>query len=219
MEFPFAGFFGLNFARNSAVQTGDQLLDHPLPALLEALEDITRLGAVSTESRDVVVQFTSAGATSPAWIGIDPRDASSGVLALDRRPSQSRRGDLHGVVHRLYAGRRGAAADGPDEQDGLARSGQPDVPGRFLSGQRCRADQLPARSPSRRRPRRQVPRKPRQPNSPTACGTCVWAPRAAPVIEFDKRLVMFEAYGGEAQTLARDRRREQARPRQDRSRR
>ena len=48
-EFPFAGFFGLNFARSSAVQTGGQLLDHPLPALLEALDADTRLGAVSTE--------------------------------------------------------------------------------------------------------------------------------------------------------------------------
>ena len=29
-EFPFAGFFGLNFNRNSALQTGAALLDHPL---------------------------------------------------------------------------------------------------------------------------------------------------------------------------------------------
>jgi hypothetical protein len=37
-EFPFAGLFGLDFARNTAVQTGDLLLDHPLPALLAALD-------------------------------------------------------------------------------------------------------------------------------------------------------------------------------------
>src|SRR5690606_26874346 len=48
-EFPFAGFFGLNFDRGIAVQTGDRLLDHPLPALLEALDAETRFGAVSTE--------------------------------------------------------------------------------------------------------------------------------------------------------------------------
>ena len=71
-EFPFAGFFGLNFARSSAVQTGGQLLDHPLPALLEALDADTRLGAVSTEDGTIVVQFTPEGSTSPAWIGIDP---------------------------------------------------------------------------------------------------------------------------------------------------
>ena len=46
-EFPFAGFFGLNFARNSTVQEGGALLDHPLPALLEALDPETELGAVS----------------------------------------------------------------------------------------------------------------------------------------------------------------------------
>src|SRR5690606_21393883 len=71
-EFPFAGFFGLNFTRNAALQTGDALLDHPLPALLEALDAETRLGAVSTEGGVVVVQFTPDGASSPAWIGIDP---------------------------------------------------------------------------------------------------------------------------------------------------
>ena len=72
MEFPFAGFFGLNFARNPALQTGDQLLDHPLPALLEALDAETELGAVSTEDGTIVVQFTPEGTSSPAWIGIDP---------------------------------------------------------------------------------------------------------------------------------------------------
>ena len=41
-EFPFAGFFGLNFARSSALQRGHELFDHPLPALLEALEPETR---------------------------------------------------------------------------------------------------------------------------------------------------------------------------------
>ena len=46
MEFPFAGFFGLDFRRNATVQTGDALLDHPLPALLEALDSDTRLGPV-----------------------------------------------------------------------------------------------------------------------------------------------------------------------------
>src|SRR4029079_16967050 len=33
-DFPFAGLFGLNFARNATVETGGLLLDHPLPALL-----------------------------------------------------------------------------------------------------------------------------------------------------------------------------------------
>jgi hypothetical protein len=72
-EFPFAGFFGLNFARTTEVQTGDLLLDHPLPALLEALDTETRLGAVSTEDGAIVVQFTPEGSSSPAWIGINPR--------------------------------------------------------------------------------------------------------------------------------------------------
>jgi hypothetical protein len=81
-EFPFAGFFGLNFNRNSAVQTGAALLDHPLPALLEALDAETQLGAVSSEDGIVVVPFTPEGATSLAWLGIDavthlPRFAGS----------------------------------------------------------------------------------------------------------------------------------------------
>ena len=65
-EFPFAGLFGLDFARSSAVQTGDQLLDHPLPALLEALDKETELGAVSTEDGAIVVEFMPAGSSSPA---------------------------------------------------------------------------------------------------------------------------------------------------------
>ena len=48
MEFPFAGLFGLNFARNATVQTGTALLDHPLPALLEALDAETRLTEVQS---------------------------------------------------------------------------------------------------------------------------------------------------------------------------
>lgn len=71
-EFPFAGLFGLDFARHSVVQTGDMLLDHPLPALLEALDEQTRLGTVSVEDGLVVVQFTPEGSRSPAWIGINP---------------------------------------------------------------------------------------------------------------------------------------------------
>lgn len=50
----------------------ERLRDHPLPALLEALDAETRLGPVSTEDGAIVVQFTPEGATSPAWIGINP---------------------------------------------------------------------------------------------------------------------------------------------------
>ena len=71
-EFPFAGFFGLNFSRNAAMQTGTALLDHPLPALLEALDGETRLGPVSTEEGLTVVEFTPEGSASPVWLGIDP---------------------------------------------------------------------------------------------------------------------------------------------------
>ena len=44
----------------------ERLRDHPLPALLEALDAETRLGPVSTEDGAIVVQFTPEGATSPA---------------------------------------------------------------------------------------------------------------------------------------------------------
>src|SRR5690606_2531269 len=47
--FPFAAPFGLSWDRNATVQTGADMLDHPLPALLEALDAGASLGPVTVE--------------------------------------------------------------------------------------------------------------------------------------------------------------------------
>ena len=53
------------------VQTGVAMLDHPLPALLEALDPETRLGPVHAEDGRTVVEFTiQQGAT--LWLALDP---------------------------------------------------------------------------------------------------------------------------------------------------
>jgi hypothetical protein len=67
--FPFAAEQSLD--RVTRVQAGVAALDHPVPALLEALDAETRLGPVSTEGGLTVVQFTiDQGAT--LWLAIDP---------------------------------------------------------------------------------------------------------------------------------------------------
>lgn len=201
MDFPFAGFFGLNFARNATVQTGSQLLDHPLPAILAALDDKTRLGAVSYEDGIVVVEFTPAGAASPAWIGVDP---------VTHLPSFSRwivaHPNLGEVTYTAWftgytpvGGLRlpMGLMNRMDWRDQVSLMFQVDsyrldVP----------AAQLPAFPPS-------APAGP--PAAPQAkvarVADGVWDVRVGTaggaVIEFADRLVMFEAYGGEAETLAR----------------
>ena len=199
-EFPFAGFFGLNFARNSAAQGGSQLLDHPLPALLEALDAETRLGGVSTEDGVIVVQFTPEGATSPAWLGID---------AVTHLPKFTRwiaphanLGDLTTTAwftgYTLVEGVRLPLGlmqqlDWRDEVNLMFQvdSYRVNVAASELSSAPITTVGIP---PS---PEAQV--------AMVADG--VWDVRVGsaggPVIEFADRLVMFEAYGGEAQTLAR----------------
>lgn len=57
--------------RTSQLQTGVAMLDHPLPAVLEALDPETRLGPVRTEGGRNVVEFTTdQGAT--LWLALDP---------------------------------------------------------------------------------------------------------------------------------------------------
>ena len=68
--FPFAAEFGMNWARANTLQTGAEALDHPLPALLESLDPETELGQVTTEDGVSVVQFTTEDGT-PMWMGIN----------------------------------------------------------------------------------------------------------------------------------------------------
>jgi hypothetical protein len=57
--------------RTARLETGAAMLDHPLPAVLAALDSKTRLGAARTEDGVNVVEFTiEQGAT--LWLGLDP---------------------------------------------------------------------------------------------------------------------------------------------------
>jgi len=200
-EFPFAGLFGLNFARGAAVQTGDALLDHPLPALLEALDAETRLGAVSTEDGVIVVQFTPEGSASPAWIGIDPR---THLPVFSRWIARSNNlGDV--TTTAWFTGYMPFA--GVQLPMGLMnRMDWRDQVSLMFQVDSYRVDL----------PEAQLPRFPE--TAPAAASATaqaqvtevadgVWDVRVSgaggAVIEFADRLVMFEAYGGEAQTLAR----------------
>jgi hypothetical protein len=71
-QFPFASLQGMSSDRRSRVQTGVAVLDHPLPALLAALDSSTALGTVEVEDGMAVVPFT-IGDGSTAWIAIDPQ--------------------------------------------------------------------------------------------------------------------------------------------------
>lgn len=67
--FPFAIERGWD--RTTTVQTGVALLDHPVTAVLEALDAGTRLGPLRVEDGLTVVEFTiEQGAT--LWLGVDP---------------------------------------------------------------------------------------------------------------------------------------------------
>jgi glyoxylase-like metal-dependent hydrolase (beta-lactamase superfamily II) len=67
--FPFA--IERPWDRTSQVQTGVAALDHPVPALLAALEVDKRLGPVSLEGGLTVVPFTVAEG-STLWLALDP---------------------------------------------------------------------------------------------------------------------------------------------------
>ncbi|HMB71950.1 MAG TPA: MBL fold metallo-hydrolase [Gammaproteobacteria bacterium] len=68
--FPFAARFGHAMNRSNELQTGVEMLNHPLPAVLEALDAETVLGPVRIEDGAAVVEFTiEDGAT--VWLGID----------------------------------------------------------------------------------------------------------------------------------------------------
>lgn len=205
--FPFAAPFGHSWVRAATLQTGADILDHPLPALLETLESTTVLGAVTVEDGRSVVQFTIEDGT-PMWMAIDPRT---------QLPSWIRRiaphvnlGDVavtsyftgyvpyagvqlpHGLMTRL---------DWRDQITLMFQvdSYRVDIP----------EDQLPVfpeAPPGGGTPFRGDPAAERE-VIVTGLAEGVWDLRVGnnggPVIEFDDHLVMFEAGGGPADTLAR----------------
>ena len=200
-EFPFAGLFGLNFARNATVQTGGLLLDHPLPALLEALDAETELGAVSTEDGTIVVQFTPEGSTSPAWIGIDPK---THLPSFSRWITGSANlGDI--TTTAWFTGY--TPVDGVQLPMGLMN----EMDWRHQVSLMFQVDSYRVDVAAAQLPQFPAP-VPGGAGASAAAQVAkvadgVWDVRVSgsggAVIEFADRLVMFEAYGGEAQTLAR----------------
>ena len=199
-EFPFAGLFGLDFARNSAVQTGDLLLDHPLPALLAALDKETELGAVSTEEGTIVVEFRPEGSKSPAWIGIDPR---THLPAFTRWITGSNNlGDLTYTAH--FTGYL------PFEGVQLPMGLMNEMDWRHQISLMFQVDSYRVDVPESQLPKFPAPSAAAAPAPPVQVKKVadgVWDVRVggagSPIVEFADRLVMFEAYGDEAQALAR----------------
>ena len=154
--FPFA--IERPWDRSNQVQTGVAALDHPVPALLEALDAETRLGPVSVEDGRTVVQFTiQQGAT--LWLAVDPADQAAGLGALDRPEHDARRHHDDDVFHGLPAVRRLAASRGYHGADGLARSDVDELPGGFVSHDATDLPEFPAPTPRPTGERRAVATK------------------------------------------------------------
>lgn len=187
------------------VQTGTATLDHPVTALLAALDADTTLGPVTSEDGVLAVEFT-LGERDPGgtvWLGIDP---ATRLPAWFRWISGSTTlGDVTNTVY--FTGY--LPFDGIQLPVGFSHGiDWRDTTVAFLNIDSYRLD---------------VPRLPRFPGSaapagaedgPTAGGAeatliadGVWDVRiggnGGAVVEFDDHLTMFEAYGSEAATFAR----------------
>jgi hypothetical protein len=198
--FPFAAPFGTSWPRNSVLQTGGDMLDHPLPALLEALDPETTLGAVTIEDGASVVQFTIQDGTA-LWIALDP---------ATHLPKWTRRVVPHVNLGEVavtsyftgYVPFSGAQLplglmNRIDWRDQITLIFQVDSYRVDIPANQLPAFPAPAPSSARGSPSATV----------TALAKGVWDVRVGtnggPVIEFDDHLVMFEAGGGPAATLAR----------------
>jgi len=200
--FPFAARFGHAMNRSNELQTGAEMLDHPLPAVLAALDDDSVIAEVRVESGIAVVDFSIAdGAT--VSLGIDTQ---TGLPYWSRRTT----GDttLGDVAHTTYFTGY-LPHDGVWLPTGLMEK----IDWRDQTTLMFQVDSYRldvADLPDFPEPARAAPAA--EPNvvvSEIAAG--VWDVAVArgdrrdggPVIEFDDHLVMFEPYGSEAATLAR----------------
>ena len=200
--FPFAAPFGLNWNRGSSVQARGELLDHPLPAVLAALDPVARLGEVSVEAGLPVLQFTTADGT-PVQMGVDP---------VTHLPAWTRRvvphanlGDVAVTAYFTgYVPQEGVMLpyglmNRIDWRNQVTLMFQVDSyrlnlpPGQMPAFPSAPANPAPATAPA-------------VTVTPLAKG--VWDVRVGnnnggPIIEFGDHLVMFEANGSSAATLAR----------------
>lgn len=204
-QFPLAASFGHSWALGNQLQEGSLMLDHPLSALVAALSDTAQLGAVTTENGYTVVQFDID--SQPNWIALDP---------VSRLPYWTRRiagdGTLGDVAYTTYF-------TGYTSHDGIqlpwglmTRMDWRNQITLMLQVDSYRLDvpQLPA-FPSTA-PRAASAAPPAVSVTPVSDG--VWDLRISGgiqgrggdgglAVEFADHLVLFEAYGSEAQTLAR----------------
>lgn len=200
--FPFAARFGYAMNRSAEVQTGSAALDHPLPAVLAALDDATTLGAVRIEDGTAVVELTIADGTS-MWIGVDTR---THLPYWTRRiTGDATLGDLtHTTWFTGYLPHEGVwlptgIMEQIDWRDQITLMLQVD-------SYRLNADGLPAITPPRAAPDAAEPDV-----VVTDVADGVWDVAVVrgdrrdggAAIEFSDHLVLFEPYGSEAATLAR----------------
>jgi len=199
--FPFAAPFGLNWNRASSQQSGADLLDHPLPAVLAALDPAGRLGAVSVEDGLPVLQFTTAEGTS-VLMGIDPQ---THLPAWTRRVvSHANLGDV--AVTAYFTGY--IPQDGVMLPYGLMNR----IDWRNQVTLMFQVDSYRLNPPQGQMPALPPAPAPRAAAAPTVTVTPlakgVWDVRVGnnnggPVMEFADHLLMFEANGSAAATLAR----------------
>ncbi|MBN1240537.1 MAG: MBL fold metallo-hydrolase [Gammaproteobacteria bacterium] len=201
--FPFAAPFGHSWNRTATLETGADMLNHPLPALLEALDPETELGAVTVEDGLSVVHFTIEDGT-PMWMAVDPGT---------QLPAWTRRVVPHGnlgdvAVTSYYTGY--IPYDGVQLPHGLMeRLDWRDQVTLMFQIDSYRVDVPQNLLPTF--PEAERGGSPASAAEPEAVVTeladGVWDVRVGnnggPVIEFDDHLVMFEAGGGPEEALAR----------------
>jgi glyoxylase-like metal-dependent hydrolase (beta-lactamase superfamily II) len=193
--FPFA--IEQPWDRTSRVQTGVAALDHPVPALLAALDAGTRLGALAAEDGFTVVPFTLAAGPT-AWLGID---ATTKLPAFVRTIGPSTTlGDIATTTHftgylpfgdvRLPVGLTATM----DWRDLTSMAFHVDSYRFNVARPAYPAAAPPAPAGERRA-------------EATKVADRVWDVRiggnGGAVVEFADHLVMFEAYNNEADTFAR----------------
>lgn len=200
--FPFAAPFGLNWNRANSAQSGAELLDHPLPAVLAALDPAARLTGVSVEAGLSVLQFTTADGTAVS-LGIDP---------VTHLPAWARR-----VVPHANLGDVAVTAffTGYVPQDGvmLPYGLMNRIDWRNQVTLMFQVDSYRLNLPPSQMPAVPAPTVPPAAAGPPAVTVTplargVWDVRVGnnnggPIIEFADHLVMFEANGSAAATLAR----------------
>jgi glyoxylase-like metal-dependent hydrolase (beta-lactamase superfamily II) len=200
--FPFAAPFGMSWDARDRVQTGSAVLDHPLPALLAALDPATQLGPVQIEDGMAVVAFTIEDGTT-LRIAIDPQ---TNLPYWTRWVTGS--GTLGDVTNTAYFTGY-LPVDGVSLPTGLMNKidwrGQVTLMFQ-VDSYRLDVDDMPDFPPPTGAGSAGDRGAPQTTSTRIANG--VWDVRVADgsggaVIEFADHLVMFEPYNNEAETFAR----------------